>query len=154
MSTYLDLNRGVITRKHKKAGMYVHMYRDEPGTYLTDHGKPLPTSIAEAAGFDVAKLQREKLKRERLKKFETEVTAELLLAEEQAEKDRDVIAERQGFRVIALPGGRAIVVDEENERLTISTLTREEALALLDELAPIEGGDPIEGEEKVPVKSK
>ena len=45
MSDGIDVNRGVMIKKHPSMGL-VYMYMDKPGVYLNAFGKELPDKIA------------------------------------------------------------------------------------------------------------
>lgn len=129
----IDLDRGVSIRKHKDTGMYVYMYKDEPGVYRSQHGDVLPERVGELVGFDVSRLSKEREKREKLAQFASRINEELALAE--ASDAPEVIATRGDYSVIALPGGRANVVSGDAGKLNKTPLTLPLAMELLGALA-------------------
>jgi hypothetical protein len=129
----IDLDRGVTIRKHKDSGMYIYMYKDTPGVYLSQHGDVLPDKLAQLVGFDTGRLSKERDKREKMAAFSAKVTKELALAE--ASDAPEVIVTRGDYSVIALPGGRANVVSGSAGKLNQTPLTRDLAMELLGALA-------------------
>jgi len=129
----IDDDRGVMKMRHQ-TGMLVSMYLDEPGVYLNDFGKPVPEDIAKQAGFDVERLGREKAKRARIAAAMADIEADLQLDPETDEQK--VLIERDGYKMIAAGQNMAMLVDEENNRLTPVPLPLVEAEQLLDSLAP------------------
>jgi hypothetical protein len=128
----IDLNRGVIKCIHPH-GIAIHMYVDEPGVYLTVHGRPVAEKLAEEAGFDIAKWRKQK------RIFEMRATAETQIRKTvEAETDEpEVVAERGTIKVIDIGLGRYQVVGEDDLPLHTAPLTREQAMALLDGLVPV-----------------
>src|SRR5690554_3858011 len=49
----IDLDRGVLIRKHETTGTTIYMYFDTPGVYLNAHGGKVSEALAKQAGFDV-----------------------------------------------------------------------------------------------------
>lgn len=91
-------------------GMAVYMYKDEPGVYYNAHGQKVPEPIAERAGFPVAKLARAKARRDAVHALEEEFKRQKAVEDVE---DNEVLVEGGGYQVIALPLGRAKVVDTE-----------------------------------------
>lgn len=146
MTKQLDLDRGVKIRKHP-TGASVFMYKDQPGVYYNAFGRVVPDKFARAAGFDTETLGRERLRRERI-----EVAAQTINKEFQAAQgNREVVAERAGFKMVKLPMGRFEVVSPEGDKVHDKYLTRREADSVLDAMAgpePQEGQDSPEGSEE------
>lgn len=91
--------------------------------------------IAREANYDVAKLGKEKLRLERV------AAATALINQEFADdKDikEDVIAERNGFKLVSLGLGRHNVIDPDGNRLNSHHLSEEVAKKLLVSFAPEE----------------
>lgn len=130
----IDYDRGVIIKIHQTSGMDVFMYVDTPGVFLNAFGTEIDPSIAKEAGYDVDRLLREKVKRERMAQAAKLIEQELAL--EEKEGVREVVAERQGFKVIDLGLGRHYVEDPEGNQLTAQPLPLEQAKLLLSKLTP------------------
>lgn len=141
-SLLIDLNRGVIVKKHARTGMQVFMYRDQPGVYLNAFAKPVSENLAKEVGFDVETLGRKKLAKEKLGAAMQAIEAEL--AVEHAE-ERKIIAQRGGYNVVDLGLGRARIEDDEGHSLTETPMAQDYALKLLDELA----GPEVDAAQKV-----
>ena len=135
MSDGIDVNRGVMIKKHPSMGL-VYMYMDKPGVYLNAFGKELPDKIAAQAAYDVETLGKERLKRERMAEAMTAIEIELELAVTADEET--ILWERGGYRVVKLALGNAYVYDDENNKLTPIAIPQQEAKLLLDHLVPEE----------------
>lgn len=131
----IDVNRGVMVKKHP-AGFLVYMYMDTPGVYLNAFGNEVPEKIAEQSFFEIERLGKERVKRERMREAMTEIEMELELANSSLEEI--VLWERGGYRVIELPLGNAIVMDEDGNKLNPVPIPQGEAKVLLDHLAPVD----------------
>ena len=135
----IDIDRPTTIRKHKDSGMYVYMYKDEPGVYLSQHGDVLPEKIGALVGFDVKRLAKERDRREKMAEFSAKVSKELALAE--ASDEPDIVATRGDYSVIALPGGHANVVSGSAGKLNQTPLSMPLAMELLGALAGEEESD-------------
>lgn len=122
-------NRGIMKRSHP-LGLDVYMYIDTPGEYMTAHGTPIAEEFAQAAGFPIDSLRREKIKRERMAQAKQAIEAEL---EVQASV-REVVEEKDGFKVYSIGLGRHAVEDPAGNSLSKEPLTKEQALLLLKAL--------------------
>ncbi len=131
----IDVNRGVMIKKHPSMGL-VYMYMDTPGVFLNTFGKEVPNEIAAQAAFDVETLGKERLKRERMREAMTAIEVELELAI--TAEEETILWERGGYRVVKLSLGKAYVYDDENNKLTPIAIPQEEAKLLLDHLVPEE----------------
>lgn len=109
----LDLNRGIISKKHAASGIRVSAYIDNPGEYFDERGEPVAPQIAQQAGFDVEKDAREKLKQERLEAYRKQVEQEL--ADEEENIAQALSGDKHDVRHIG--GGQYAIFDGE-ERLT------------------------------------
>lgn len=128
----LDLDRGVVIKRHQKFGVYVAMYTDEPGVYRDARGQLVAEKFAASAGFDTARYAKERRKREKLADFMAGLAADM----EAAQNDEDVILEQsEDYRVVQLPMGRAKVVGADGAQLHPLPLTEAEARILFRELA-------------------
>ena len=135
MSDGIDVNRGVMIKKHPSMGL-VYMYMDTPGVFLNAFGKEVPEAVAKGASFDVETLGKERLKRERMREAMTAIELELELAN--SAEEENVLETRGGYRVVKLALGNAYVYDDENNKLTPIAIPQEEAKLLLDHLVPEE----------------
>lgn len=157
----IDVDRGVSMRQIVKfdlknprkfepdisyGGMFVYMYKDQPGVYYDTHGKELPEHMAKLAGFDVNKMAKARAKREAIKAFEDRLSAELA-----AEFDDVVVLKEAGdWQVIAMPMDRAKIVDKETgQAVTAVPMPRADAMVLLDNLV-----GTAEDVEKIETKGK
>lgn len=149
----IDVDRGVTLRQIVKfddknpnkyipdpsyGGMFVYMYKDEPGKYYDVHGRPLPEGIAKRAGFPVEQLAKQRHKREVLKTIEDRLSIELALElgeEVILSGDDGMPLENATWKVLALPMDRAKVVDKETgEAVTAVPMPRPDAIMLFNEL--------------------
>jgi hypothetical protein len=124
----IDLNRGVITSRHRALDLYIHMYADDPGVYLDDHGNPIPSALAEEVGFDVKKFAKLKKKRDSLREFEAQMNDQLEL-----EAD-EVLAEGEGYKVVSVSEDAANVYDDDGNRLNNNVLPKQAAMLLFNKL--------------------
>jgi len=137
----IDYDRGVIINTHRLSGMDVFMYVDDPGKFLTAHGATVYDKIAREAGYDVDKLAKDRMKKERKSQAMAMIDEEL--ADDKDIKE-EVVAERNGFKVITTGIGRHHVLDPDGNRLTSFPLAREAADKLLAGMA----GEEKKTEEK------
>lgn len=113
-------------------GMAVYMYKDTPGVYFDVHGKEIPEVIAAKAGFPVGKLAKARRRKEAVAALEAEFRREL---EVEDIEEETIVAEAGAYKVVALPMGRARVVDRETgDSVTPVPLPLEAAKVLLGEL--------------------
>jgi len=112
----IDYDRGVVIRLIPKLNMEVFMYVSEPGVYLSAHGKELPRSIAEEAGFDVIRLEAQRLHRERMAKASQMIAAELKIGDDAG--IRTVVEAKDGFKIVSIGRGRHELEDEDGNILT------------------------------------
>jgi hypothetical protein len=115
------------------------MYYDKPGYYYDAHEHPLAEAFAASAGFPVTEHAKDRYKREKMAEFSLQVEASL--AEAEASSHKEVIAEKGDYRVLAMPYGQAIVVDDADNRLTAVPVPLQAAMGLLDALVPSEPED-------------
>lgn len=130
----IDVNRGVVSRLHRETGVRVYMYWDKPGYYYDEHHNSLAEEFAGSAGFPVREHAKDRFKAEKMEAFSAQVQAQLAAAEEA--QDKEVIAEKGGYQVLAMPYGTAIVVDETGNKMTPLPVAKAHALGLLDALVP------------------
>ncbi len=128
MPNSIDLNRDCIIRKHPK-GFYVGMYKDEPGSYLSEAGSDLSAEIAEEAGFKIGDLSREKERRDRLAAAHAAINAEY-------DGDDNVeIASEGGYKVFHETAGAFSIRDADDSVMTKEPLGRDQAIELMHALA-------------------
>lgn len=130
----IDVDRGVISRLHREAGVRVYMYWDKPGYYFDDHERNLSDEFAAQAGFQTELHAKERFKAEKMAEFNKQVDLSLAAAEEA--EDKEVLRQKGEYKALAMPYGAAIVVDGEGNKLTPSPVPRESAFGLLDALVP------------------
>lgn len=130
----IDVNRGVVSRLQRETGVRVYMYYDKPGYYFDEHEHNLPDEFAASAGFPVDQHAKERFKAEKMAEFNKQVDASLLAADEAIEKE--VIAEKGGYKVLAMAYGTAIVVDSDGKKVTPLPVAKQLAMGLLDALVP------------------
>lgn len=128
----IDYDRGVTKRKHKATGIDVYMYDDEPGVFRTAHGNIIAVKFAKEAGFDIASLEKERVKKERVAQAMSAIEAEF----SSHGAVREVLKEKDGLRVVHIGAGRHNVEDPDGGVLNQVHLSKEVALKLLDSLAP------------------
>lgn len=132
MGRKIDYDRGVLFQQDSRSGMNVYMYTDTPGEYLNVHGKPVPDSIARAAGFDIDLYAKAKLRRERMAAAREAIDKEIEL---NATVEHKVIAEAQGYKAVDIGLERYNVVDPDSNTLNTIPLSKPVAMALLKELS-------------------
>lgn len=112
----IDYDRGVIIRLIPKLNMEVFMYVNEPGVYLSAHGKELNRAIAEEAGFDVVRYAAQRTHRERMAKASTMLADELRIGQDAG--IRMVVEQQDGFKIVSIGKGRHELEDEDGNILT------------------------------------
>lgn len=127
----INRDRGCTIRLHP-AGFRVVMYKDDPGVYLSERAEPLSDKVAEAAGFDIAGLDRERRKRARLAEYKAQVEAEFATQEEDLERVMSVPTE--GLHVKHIGGGKYAILNSEGTRVTQNPLTKEDAQELINDM--------------------
>ena len=125
----IDYNRGAIIRMHPD-GFDVNMYKSTPGVFYDVSGNALSMTIATEAGFDVKYLQTLKEKRDRI------VAAQKSIESEYGEPADEIVASSGGFTAVSLGNGLYVILDEEGTHLVNEPLDRDEAIALVNKLAP------------------
>src|SRR5690606_11464297 len=99
-------------------------------------GGIVPDSIAAAAGIDVERYAKEKLRRERMAQMSSMLDAELAIVPEGV---HDVIATAGDMKLLRLAHGHAKIVDADGAALTDKPISEQMASALLEELAKAQG---------------
>lgn len=130
----IDVNRGVVSRLHRETGVRVYMYWDAPGYYYDEHSNHLAEEFADAAGFPTKDHAKARFKAEKMTAFMAQVDKSLADAEEA--QDKEVLAEKGGYRILAMAYGTAIVVDENDKRVNPMPIPIAQAKGLLDALVP------------------
>ena len=125
----IDYNRGVIIKIHPE-GFDVNMYKDTPGVFYDVRGNQLSSTIALEAGFDTKHLQSLKEKQAGI------VAARDAIEREYGEPVDEVVASAGGFTAVSLGNGLYAILDESGTSLVSEPLVREEAIALVNKLAP------------------
>jgi len=128
----IDYNRGVRIRSHP-SGVQVYMYNDEPGVFLNAFGHEVADALAQAAGYDVASLGRERLKKERMAQAMSMIENEL---SSEGTTEETLLVERRGFKIIGIGLGRFHLKDPDDNTLTPTPVSEEVAMLLLDQMAP------------------
>lgn len=128
----IDYDRGVIINTHQLSGMDVFMYVDDPGVYLTAHGRPVAENLAQQAGYDIEKLAKDRVKKARKMQAMSIIDNEL---SDESDVREDIVEERNGFQLLTTGGGRHHVVDPDGNRLTMTPLPLESAQQLFNGMA-------------------
>ncbi len=129
----LTYDQGLTKRTHK-SGLEIFMVKNEPGVYLNAYGKEVPEALAKEAGFDTVKFGKEKRKRELMAKATEEIRAQLAKEDDTAPEDFAVLREKNGYKVVDMNLGRAIIRDPDGNNLLPMPVPHEQALGLLDKL--------------------
>lgn len=126
----LDLNRGVKTKFHP-SGMSVNMYLDDPGVYLTASGDPMDAELAKQAGFDLERMNLERVKQLKLKAYREQLDREL-----QSEEDNLAAAFSQSDKhdVRHIGGGQYAVFDKDGKRVTKVAMSKADVELLVGKL--------------------
>lgn len=111
----INYDRGVKIRQDAQTGMEIFMYKDEPGIYYDSHGRRVKESLARQAGFDVDRYARMRRHQQKLADFHNALDdvekLDLGLAK------RAILRESNGYRLVGLPLGRAVVEDMDGNQL-------------------------------------
>jgi hypothetical protein len=138
---YIDLDRGVEIHRDNATKIYVGMYVDKPGDFFDMRGRPVPDKFAEDAGFDVAKLSKEKIKREKMAEFAADLDRQMALAREIEPDEKVVLVEGGDYRVVALASGYYNVEDNEGIPVNTRPVSEDAARDLFKRLVPTDGGE-------------
>lgn len=143
----VDVNRGVLIKRHGPTGMHIYMYHDTPGDYFDAHGHTIPAKLAKDAGFDTARHLRLKERASRLARANAAIDEELSLMGESGE---EVIEEAKGFKVVRLPLGNAMVYDEEGNQILNEPIAEAQAKLIFRHMIgeEVEDEEPVEPEPK------
>jgi hypothetical protein len=113
----LDLNRGVIHRFHPN-GMRISMYLDDPGTYLDDRGKAMAEELAKAAGFNLDKHRRDKLKQLKLAEYKKTLDAEYASQEEALAQE---LSRNGGHDVRSVGGDQFALFSKDGKKVMVGS---------------------------------
>lgn len=136
----IDYDRPTIIKTDNGSNMDVFMYKDDPGVYLNAFGKPVPESIAEKAGFDIARYSKQRIRKQRLAAASAAVNAELDLDEEDFRKPTTV-ATFGNYLVVKLgDSNRFCVRDVDGNNLTPNAvLSQTAAVNIATEMGKADG---------------
>lgn len=148
---HVNYNRPLHKKVDAATGIEVYMYLDMPGVYYNSFETEVAESLAEAAGFDVAKYAKARKKRELMAIAMKGIEHQLEMQEENP-PEKEVVEERGGFAIVHIGMDRHIIEDPDGGKLVDKPLTLAEAEAALNQLVPIDG-DPEEEDTVEPVKS-
>jgi hypothetical protein len=136
----IDLGAGCMIKKSSfdnPSAFNIVMYYEVPGRYFNEFGYEVTEAAALEAGFDTPYWKLMKLKKERTEQ------AMLAIEEEFNPETVTPIAERGGFKVIALSMGRAIVRDPDGNQITPTPVTEAQAMKILSHFVPQEDDDDV-----------
>lgn len=134
MPSNIDYDRGCIIKMDQNTGIKVFMYVDDPGVYLSKYGTPVAEDLARAAGFDVERLAKAHAKKVMVSDAIKAIEADAQLADGFEPR---VVAKAGPFHLIAAnPFGGHVVEAVDGTRLTPFAMPKEQALALIQKLAP------------------
>ena len=125
----IDYNSGVTIKMHPD-GFDVNMYKDAPGAFYDVSGNAMSPTIALEAGFDIKHLKSLKEKRDRI------AAARDTIEREYGEPVDEVVASSGGFTAVSLGSGLYAILDEDGTRLVDEPMDHDEAIALVNKLAP------------------
>lgn len=131
----IDYDRGVLIRTEPLSGVDVFMYVDSPGIYLNAHGNTIPPNFAAKAGYDIDADAKKKLIMDRMR-----------LAKEAIEKDvngvdpstQEVKQLDGGYSLLGIGLGRWLLRDPEQNVLTQTAMTEEQATQIANMLVQAE----------------
>ncbi len=129
----IDYDRGVTKKRHPKSGMDIYMYRDEPGVFRDAFGNPVDPRLARSAGYDTDALGKIKARKERFAAAFAAVEAEL--ADENGLPKKQIVAERNGFKIVNLGLGRHVIEVPDGNTLNPTPVPKEEAEFIFDSVA-------------------
>lgn len=127
----LDLDRGVTKRRHP-SGFIIAMYKDEPGVFYDVNEERVGQEAARAAGFDVDELSKERMKREKMAEARQRIEEQFSSTE--ADIERILNAQASSYEIKHLGSGLYGVFDQDGNRLTNGSMTKDECQRLLEEL--------------------
>ena len=134
MAFNINYDRGVMKQIDKVTGVAVYMYVNDPGRYLNAHGTEVSESLAKAAGYDVTTLAKKRLMKQKMAAAMKAIQAEVELADHDQGPEKQVKAEKDGFKVVDLGVGRFQVEDPDGGVLNSVPLPEPQAMILLQQL--------------------
>lgn len=134
----IDYDLGVKIRTMSQMGMDIFMYKQKPGYYYNAHGHEVSEAFAKMAGYDV---DRHKLERRRQEAIGAAARAYDSEQEKLTQANiREVVKEKNGYKVVNIGHGRHLVEDPDGNVLTQGvTLTADMALGILEHMLVSEG---------------
>ena len=136
----IDADCGVTIRRHP-SGIWLNMYKDEPGVFLNDYGEPVNNQLAAEAGFDVAKLKKLKERQER-------IAAAIADIDKEYEAQPGAVVERHGdFAMVTLGKNRYNILDVDGKVLNEAPLSRKEAERIITMMVAGEQSDETPAKE-------
>lgn len=151
MPNNIDYDRGVYIQVHNSTGVDVFMYVDEPGIYRNAYGTEVSADLAKEAGYDVERLGKERARFERRAAALDAIDKEL--EHEDARAMKEVVAEKGGFKIIAIGLGRHQLEDPDGQTLTAAPIPLEQAQVLLNRLVPDPKEEPKEPKQPPAIKA-
>lgn len=140
----ISRSRGCTIRFHPQ-GFRVIMYKDTPGEYLDEQGRPLTAKLAKEAGFDTDTLGKEKAKQTKLDKARERIEKEFATEMEKVEKE---LSGGDGERTVKHIGnGMYAIMDVDGTRMTQDPLNKDQAHALLKDLNAAGQGNDSGGQD-------
>lgn len=127
----IDLDRGVTMKQSYISETRVYMYKDEPGSFYDDFGRPVSEAVAAAAGFDTVALGRVKFLQDKKNQFQAEIDA--ALKDAAGSLTEEVVASSEtGFTMLHLGGNRFKIVDVDGTMISPRPLNKEDADRLFE----------------------
>lgn len=132
----INYDRPTIIKMVPSLGMDVFMYKDNPGYYLSAHGKPVPDEIARSAGFDVERLSRLKNRKLAIQRATDAIGTEMDALDKAA---RTSVYSAGSYRVVDIGADRHQIEDTDGNNLTPhQTLSLDMAKKVADQMAEAE----------------
>lgn len=128
----IDYDRGVLIMTEPLSGSDVFMYVDEPGKYLSAHGTPISEQFAKAAGYDVEKFAKDRVKLDRKRIASAAIDAEL---SDDKDTKNNVVETVGGYKLVDIGLGRYLIRDPDDNLVTATPLAKEHAMKVISLLA-------------------
>jgi hypothetical protein len=133
MTRKINYDRGVIIKIIKATGMEVYMYADNPGHYLSSHGNAVSEELAREAGYNTEHFAKLRMRKEKMAAASKAIEDELDIADRSGTKE--VVLDRDGFKLIHYGAGRHYIEDPDGNNLTpAAPLPREAAERIFDQV--------------------
>ena len=130
MAAKIDLDRGVTIKRDRATGVYINMYRDEPGVFFDQHGNKVAPAMAASAGFDTGALLKLRERQTKVEDFMRKLDETMAVEP----KQEVVLAAKGGYKVVELPLGNANVLDTEGNKLNPIPISQAVAMEMLGKL--------------------